>query len=91
MRYKVFKVSLIFLGYIAFGCTQKEIADMVVINAKVITVDDKNSGAEAFAIKGDKFIAVGSTEEIKKYIGEKTKVIDAKDETVNRKDSKSLQ
>jgi predicted amidohydrolase YtcJ len=82
MKNKVFKIAVMLSAIITFGCTKKEIADMVVVHAKVITVDDKNPGAEAFAIKDDKFIAVGSSEEIKKYIGDKTKVIDAKEETI---------
>ncbi len=65
------------------GCSVKNpICDLAVINGKVITVDDKNPRAEAFAVKEGKFIAVGSTKEIKKYIGKNTEVIDAKGNTI---------
>ena len=69
--------GLITLLFAMYGCGHVEIADLVVINAKIITVDDLKPIAEAFAIKGDKFIAVGDSGDIKKYIGEKTKVINA--------------
>lgn len=46
------------------SCEQKESADLLVINAKVYTVDDGFSIAEAFAVKDGKFVSVGTAEEI---------------------------
>jgi hypothetical protein len=40
-------------------------ADLVVFNAKVQTVDARMPNAEAFAVKGGRFFAVGSTADIK--------------------------
>jgi hypothetical protein len=40
-------------------------ADLVVFNAKVYTVDARAPKAEAFAVKGGRFTAIGSTAEIK--------------------------
>ena len=37
--------------------------DLLVFNAKVYTVDSRNPRAEALAVKGDRFAAVGSTSE----------------------------
>ena len=37
-------------------------ADLAVIDARVYTVDDAQPRAEAFAVRGDRFIAVGSTD-----------------------------
>ena len=51
-------------------------ADLVLINGNVATIEDSTSYATAVAIKGDRILAVGSTEEIKKLIGDSTKVID---------------
>lgn len=56
---------------------QKFMADLVVINAKVRTMDSAKPEAEAIAVWGNKIIAVGKNEEIKPLIGEKTQVIDA--------------
>jgi predicted amidohydrolase YtcJ len=57
-------------------------ADLVVFNAKVYTVDDRAPRAEAFAVKGGRFVAVGSTSEIRALIGKGTRTFDAKQMTV---------
>ncbi len=51
-------------------------ADLVLLNGNIITMDDSNMYAEAVAIKGNKILAVGSTEEIERLIGDSTEVID---------------
>jgi len=58
------------------------IADTVVFNAKVYTVDDRAQRAEAFAVKGGRFTAVGTTADIKGLIGPGTQILDAKQMTV---------
>jgi hypothetical protein len=57
-------------------------ADLVVFNAKVYTVDARAPRAEAFAVKSGRFIAVGSTAEMKALIGKGTQTIDARQMTV---------
>jgi len=57
-------------------------ADLVVLNAKVFTVDDAMARAEAFAVKRGRFIAVGSTADIKGLAGKATQTIDARQMTV---------
>ncbi|HVL12185.1 MAG TPA: amidohydrolase family protein, partial [Gemmata sp.] len=59
-----------------------EPADLIVHNAKVVTVDAKFSVAEAVAARGGKLVAVGANAEVLKLRGEKTRVIDAKGRTV---------
>jgi len=51
-------------------------ADLVLKNAKVLTMDDKSGLAGAVAVKENRIVAVGSNEDIKKYIGDKTQVLD---------------
>jgi predicted amidohydrolase YtcJ len=51
-------------------------ADLVLINGKIWTVDDRRPEVEAVAVLGNRIAAVGSTEEIRKWIGAGTKVID---------------
>jgi predicted amidohydrolase YtcJ len=53
-------------------------ADLVVLNARVTTVDARAPKAEAFAVRGGRFTAVGSNAEIKRLIGRKTQTFDAK-------------
>ncbi|HEX9166214.1 MAG TPA: amidohydrolase [Gemmatimonadales bacterium] len=56
--------------------------DLVVLGASVYTVDDGLPRAEAFAVLGGRFLAVGTTEEIRKLAGPGTEVIDARGATV---------
>ena len=63
---------------LSVSCTNKEKADLVIINGKVLTIDEKNPTAQAIAIKGETIIAVGTTKEISAFIDQKTtKVINA--------------
>ena len=63
---------------VAASFTQKEKADLVIINGKVLTIDKDNPTAEAIAIKGENIIAVGTTSEISALIEKNsTKIIDA--------------
>ena len=58
------------------------IADLILHNAKVLTVDAKFSIAEAIAIKNDRILAVGKKDAIFKLAGSSTKLIDAKGQNV---------
>jgi len=66
----------------ATALAEARVADLVVFNAKVYTVDARLPTAEAFAIKGARFIAIGSTADIKGLIGKETETFDAKQMTV---------
>jgi predicted amidohydrolase YtcJ len=58
-------------------------ADLVIKNAKVVTIDKYNPRAQAIAFKGEIIIAVGSNKEIQKYIQkDTTKIIDARGKLV---------
>ena len=52
-------------------------ADTIIVNATVHTMDAARPTAEAIAIFGNRIVAVGSTQEIKKLAGPGTKTIDA--------------
>ena len=56
--------------------------DLIVVNANVLTQDDQNSSAEAFAIKDERFVAVGSTSDVRNMASAGTQVIDAGGATV---------
>ncbi|MCA1585206.1 MAG: amidohydrolase family protein [Acidobacteria bacterium] len=56
--------------------------DLVVINARVYTVDTAQPRAEAFAVKNGRFVAVGSTSDVRNVVTPKTQVIDAAQMTV---------
>ncbi len=50
--------------------------DLVLLNGSVWTVNPGQPWAEAAAVKGEKILGVGSTEEIQKRVGKKTLIID---------------
>ncbi|MEO8991704.1 MAG: amidohydrolase [Nitrosospira sp.] len=64
------------------AAAQQQPADLLVTNAKVVTVDRERPQATAFAVKDGKFIAVGSDAEMTRHRGAKTRVIDARSHTV---------
>ena len=60
---------------------QRAPADRVLINGQVLTVNATDSVAEAVAITGGRIVAVGSTAEIRSWIGGSTDVIDLRGRT----------
>lgn len=56
--------------------------DLVVFNARVYTVDSRTPRAQAFAVKGSRFAAVGSNDDIRSLIGPRTQTYDAKGMTI---------
>jgi len=58
------------------------LADRVLINGNVITVDDRFSIVSAVAIRGNRIVAVGSNDEIQALTGPKTEVIDCTGRTI---------
>jgi predicted amidohydrolase YtcJ len=57
-------------------------ADLVILNAKIATLNEKQPAASALAIKEGKFIAVGEEADARKLQGPGTKTIDAGGRTI---------
>jgi len=55
---------------------------LIVVNADVYTVDKAHPRVDAFAVANGRFVAVGSTAEIRKLAGKQTRVVDAGGKTV---------
>lgn len=75
--YRCLSLSTCFL--IALSCAQARSApkaDVIFVNGQIETMDDKQPNANAVAVKDEKFIAVGSNQEIRSFVGANTKVID---------------
>ncbi|RWD97899.1 amidohydrolase [Mesorhizobium sp.] len=53
-------------------------ADLIVINGRVLTMDEDNPAAEAVAVKDGAIVAIGSRAAVERLKGPATKVIDAK-------------
>lgn len=70
---------LVSLAGFVFGCAAEkrgEIADLVLYNGKIWTVNPEQPWSEAVAIKGERILKVGTTEEIKALQGDQTKAFD---------------
>lgn len=58
------------------------LADIIIRNGRVLTVNQNNEIAEAVAIRGNQILAVGTNAELEAYQGPDTQVIDAKGKSV---------
>ena len=56
--------------------------DLVLINGKILTMDDKSSVVEAVAIRDGKLLATGSSARVKSMAGTRTRVLDLAGKTV---------
>lgn len=70
-------LPFLFLISLTVTAQPKPVADLIVTNAKVWTVDDAHPQAQAVAVLGDRIIAVGTSSEIDALRGPYTKIIDA--------------
>src|SRR5262245_9572485 len=57
-------------------------ADTILVNGKILTVDDRFTIAQALAIKDGRIVAVGRSADIRKLAGAETKVVDVRGRTV---------
>lgn len=83
---KQFIVLLMMLSLL-ISCKQenqadKEIADLILTDAKIAVMDGNNTKMEAMAVKDGKVLATGTNQDILKLKSPQTKVIDAKGKTV---------
>jgi predicted amidohydrolase YtcJ len=60
----------------------RPVADLILMNARIATQDERRSIASAAAIKDGRFIAVGSDKDVMDCRGAGTQVIDAKGRAV---------
>ena len=80
--------ALLVLLFAGAGCADlaveapRNAPSLIVVNAKVVTVDDRATIAQAFAVRDGQFLAVGSNEEIHALARAGTQVIDAQGRTV---------
>src|SRR3990172_1292774 len=65
-----------FLLFVLLQAEPQETADLVLRGGKVITVDARDTIASAVAVRGNRIAAVGTDEEISRWIGPKTEVVE---------------
>ncbi len=56
--------------------------DTILFNGKILTVDEEFSIAEAVAIKDGRFVAVGSSSQVRGLAGDRTEMVDLEGRTV---------
>lgn len=78
IRYKLLFLSLL----ASFYCFSQQAPELIIYNAKIYTLDDKNSVSEAVSISAGKIVKVGSSKELLKSKSKKTKLIDATGKTM---------
>jgi predicted amidohydrolase YtcJ len=86
-RILVVLIACILVSFTPFTLSAQEMmspdpADLILRNGLIYTVDSTNTLTEAVAIRGGKFVFVGSNKEVKKYQGKQTRVIDLKGQFV---------
>lgn len=74
-------LTVMMLGLVSGGAGV-EAADVVFVNGNVYTVSEGQPRAEAIAVKGDRIIFVGSNREVKRYEGQRTRIVDLHGATV---------
>lgn len=70
------------LSFIAMNATGQQMADLIIVNGKVHTMDRSGQIVQAVAIASKKILAAGSQTQIMKTKGKKTTIIDAGGKTV---------
>jgi predicted amidohydrolase YtcJ len=78
MRHSVSKILVagVLLAAAAVVHARQAGVDTVLTNGKIITVDDRFRIAQAIAIRGDRFVAVGTNQDIARLAGPNTRRID---------------
>src|SRR2546428_1665054 len=74
--------ALILMGFALALPAWSQNADAVLLNGKILTVDNQFSTRQALAIRDGRIVALGGSTEIKKLAGPKSRVIDLQGRTV---------
>src|SRR5437773_11125760 len=74
-------VASLLLVCLVTAQTPQPAADLVLTNGKIITVDARDSIAQALAVSGGKIVAVGTNDQIRPRIGPRTQTIDLRGRT----------
>ena len=75
-------IACLLFGAASVGVHAADVPDTVLVNGKIVTVDDQFRIVQAMAIKSQRSAAVGDNQAIGKLAGANTRVIDLKGHTV---------
>jgi len=72
-----FVLSFLMIGLFAQACKKPvPVATLILRNGFIYTVDPENRVVESIAIKGDRILAIGTDQEMARFVGPKTAVLD---------------
>jgi predicted amidohydrolase YtcJ len=77
-------IATLFVAFllVATPFAQQPVADVILSNGKIITVDERFTIAQAVAVRGDRIVAVGSNQDVARLAGPGTRRIDARGRAV---------
>jgi predicted amidohydrolase YtcJ len=75
-RFSRIAATTTLVGLCACAAQDGEIAELILTNGRVVTVDDARPEAEAVAVRNGRILAVGSSDEIGSYAGPDTRIVD---------------
>jgi hypothetical protein len=78
----VWRLGLALWGLLALPVLAQPAADTVILGGKVVTVDPSFTLAEGLAIDDGRIVAVGTSSEMRRYVGPATRVLDVGGATV---------
>jgi predicted amidohydrolase YtcJ len=73
--------AVLLLGLASCGCDTR-FAELAIVNANILTMAEGSPRAEAVAVAGGRFVAVGGSDRVRDLIGEETRVLDLGGKTV---------
>jgi predicted amidohydrolase YtcJ len=80
------RIFIVRVLMVIFGCVTSLVcvaqADLILINGKIFTAEDPQRYVEALAIKDNRIIAVGTSNEVKKHGSDKTRIVDVQGRVV---------
>jgi predicted amidohydrolase YtcJ len=84
IRVPTYRLALLLAAMLTcdVGSAAEEVADLILHNGKIVTVDRRFSIVTAMAVRGPRILAVGSDADVLKTKGKKTKIVDLAGKTV---------
>ncbi len=75
-------LSVLSLLLIAAGASAQQAPDAIFYNGKIVTVDSAASVQQAFAVRGEAFLAVGTNAKVRALAGANTRLVDLHGATI---------
>jgi len=74
--------ALVVLGLVPTGSVRAQTADVILVNGKILTLDERSSVQQALAVSDGRISSLGRSADIMKLAGRKTRVVNLRGRTV---------